>query len=75
MTPQEIADHKQQWMSKGAYSVETHSDLADRGKTWCRREVNRESWSFKPWTDVYEHTFFFEDEGDAELFIRQFKAY
>ena len=75
MTPQEITDHKQKWMSRLPHPVYTHSDCADKGKTWCRQNVKRESWSFKPWTNVYEHTFFFENDGDAEMFTRQFKAY
>ncbi len=59
MTPQEISEYKMRWMSSGTYfSVRIHSDLADEGKTWCRRQLGRHQWKMDTWTDVYEHTFF-----------------
>jgi hypothetical protein len=73
MTPQEIADYKQQWMSTGDNNpVRLHSDLDTQGKTWCRRQLERQQWSMTTWTDVYEHTFFFEDIRAAQNFEMEF---
>lgn len=73
MTPQEIADYKQRWMSTGNNNpVRLHSDLDTQGKTWCRRTLERHQWSMKTWTNVYEHTFFFEDIRAAQNFAMEF---
>lgn len=73
MTPQEIAEYKQRWMSTGNNSpVRLHSDLADAGKTWCRRQLERHQWKMNTWTDVYEHTFYFEDIRAAQNFDMEF---
>jgi len=74
MTPQEIADYKQQWLSKGGYVVDTHSDLDVAGKDWCRRNIGRHEWTFKPHTAVYQHTFCFESKTHAEQFATHFNA-
>ena len=68
MTPQEIAEYKMHWMSKGAHSVRLHSDLDTQGKTWCRRNLERHRWKMNTWTNNYEHTFFFEQEESAQQF-------
>lgn len=76
MTPQEISDYKQRWMSTGDNNpVRLHSDVVDRGKTWCRRQLERHQWSMTLWTDVYEHTFFFEDVLAAQNFEMEMKPY
>ena len=73
MTPQEIADYKQQWMSTGDNNpVRLHSDLDTQGKTRWRRQLERQQWSMTTWTDVYEHTFFFEDIRAAQNFEMEF---
>jgi hypothetical protein len=73
MTPQEIADYKQRWMSTGNNNpVRLHSDLSDAGKTWCRRSLERQAWSMSTWTDVYEHTFYFENIIVAQNFAMEF---
>lgn len=73
MTPQEIADYKQRWMSTGkAYSVTIHEDLDIRGKDWCRKNLQRHQWSFRKYTDVYEHTFFFENNYMGQQFEQEF---
>ena len=59
MTPIEIAEYKQQW--KPGYCVAIHSDNVDSAKKWCRKNLNRHEWSMSEWTNVYEHTFHFED--------------
>ena len=76
MTPQEIAEYKQRWMSTGNNNpVRIHSDLADRAKTWCRKNLQRHEWSMTTWTDIYEHTFFFEHAESAEQFKQQWPEY
>jgi hypothetical protein len=73
MTPQEVDDYKRKW--RPGFSVRLHSDLADRGKTWCRRHLERWQWSFAAYTDVYEHTFSFERAEDALEFAQQWPEY
>lgn len=70
MTPQETADYKMRWMP--GHAVRLHSDLDVQGKAWCRRTLERHQWAFKPWTDVYEHTFHFEDLRAAQNFEMEF---
>jgi hypothetical protein len=73
MTPQEIAEYKQRWMGTGNNNpVRLHSDLDTQGKTWCRRNLERHQWSFKSWTAVYEHTFYFENVLAAQNFAMEF---
>ena len=71
MTPLEISEYKIRWMSNGAHSVRLHSDLDTQGKTWCRRNLERHQWKMNTWTNVYEHTFFFELEEHAVAFSSQ----
>ena len=73
MTPQEIHDYKLKWLP--GHTVRLHSDVADRGKTWCRRQLERHQWSFTLWTHVYEHTFHFEDIMAAQNFEMEMKPY
>lgn len=70
MTPQEIADHKLKWMP--GHSVRLHSDLDVAGKDWCRKNLERHEWSFKTWTAIYEHTFYFENVLAAQNFTMEF---
>lgn len=66
MTPQEIHEYKLKW--KPGYSVKLHSDRVDQGKTWCRRKLQRHQWSMSEWTNVYEHTFHFENKETSQKF-------
>jgi len=76
MTPQEIFEYKQQWMSTGNNNpVQLHSDLVDQGKSWCRKNLQRHQWSMHTWTDVYEHTFYFEDVVASEKFATEFSSW
>lgn len=70
MTPQEISDYKMRWMP--GYAVRLHSDLDVQGKEWCRKQLQRHQWSFAAWTDVYEHTFYFESIRAAQNFEMEF---
>ena len=72
MTPQDIAEYKQRWMSTGNNNpVRLHSDLDTQGKTWCRKNLERHQWKMNTWTNVYEHTFYFESEIHANEFAKQ----
>jgi hypothetical protein len=66
MTPIEIHEYKLRW--KPGYTVRLHSDLDWRGKDWCRKHLERHQWSFEKWTNVYEHTFCFENEEHGKQF-------
>tara|TARA_R110000796_G_scaffold17427_2_gene53660 strand:+ start:612 stop:848 length:237 start_codon:yes stop_codon:yes gene_type:complete len=68
MTPQEINEYKLRWMGSSPYSVRLHSDLDTQGKTWCRRNLERHQWKMNTWTNVYEHTFYFEHQDDSLIF-------
>jgi len=74
MTPQEVHDHKMRWR-QDAWPVRLHSDLDWKGKDWCRKHLERWQWSMTSWTDVYEHTFLFEYQADANAFKDQFGQY
>ena len=72
MTPQEVSDYKMRWMREGGHSVRLHSDLDIAGKEWCRRNLERHQWSFNSFTDVYEHTFLFENQLMSQQFAQEF---
>jgi hypothetical protein len=75
MTPQEITDYKIKWMSKEPYEVRIHSDLRDQARDWCKENLNQWCWTFTAYTNVYEHTFNFEDEFAANSFKERFKEW
>jgi len=76
MTPLEISEYKQRWLSKEeTYSVRLHSDLHIDGKYWCRKYLERHQWSMNTWTNVYEHTFYFEDNTQAKRFEQHWPKY
>ena len=71
MTPQEIAEYKMRW--RPGYQVDVHSDLDVQCKRWCRGNLNRWEWSMDTYTDVYSHSFYFENMNDAYAFTNKFK--
>lgn len=73
MTPQETSDYKLRWMP--GHRVRLHSDLADQGKVWCRKNLERHQWSFTAWTANYEHTFHFENQIASQNFELEFGKY
>jgi hypothetical protein len=75
MTPQEISEYKMRWMRGNPHPVRLHSDLDTEGKTWCRRNLERHWWKMDTWTNVYEHTFYFENSEHAKLFGQQWPEY
>ena len=73
MTPIEIFEYKLRW--KPGYVVRLHSDVVDKGKTWCRRQLERHQWSMSQWTGPYEHTFHFEDKTAGQNFEIEMAPY
>lgn len=74
MTPQEIFEYKNKWKPNG-YLVNVHSDLDWKCKDWCRKNCERHQWSMDTYTDVYQHTFYFEHDLHAQNFIQEFKEW
>lgn len=73
MTPLETFDYKRNWLP--GYKVRLHSDLDVQGKDWCRKNLERHQWSMVSWTDVYEHTFHFENKDDADSFKSEWEGF
>jgi len=74
MTPQEIFEYKNQW-KPNAYQVDVHSDLDVQCKHWCRANLNRWEWSMDTYTDVYSHSFYFENMNHAHAFKSKFEQW
>jgi hypothetical protein len=74
MTPQEIFEYKNTWKPQG-FQVDIHSDLDVQCKDWCRKNLNRWEWSMDTYTDVYSHSFYFEEEQAADKFKRKFEKW
>jgi len=73
MTPLEISEYKMRW--KPGFTVDVHSDLDVQCKAWCRGNLNRWEWSMDTYTDVYSHSFYFEEEQAAAEFERKFERW
>lgn len=74
LTPIEIAEYKQMWMSTGDNNpVPIHSDLRSKALDFCKEFIPRERWKHVKWTDVYEDTFYFETFQEAYLFQKNMK--
>jgi len=73
MTPIEIAEYRQRWMSKENYPVKIHSDLRSRAKDYCKVQMLKHQWHHVKFTNVYEDTFYFEHVQDQRAFAHHFK--
>lgn len=71
-TPQDVSEYKQRWKPNG-FCVTVHSDLDWKAKDWCRKNIKRHQWSMDAFTDVYEHTFYFEIEEHSKLFAEKWQ--
>lgn len=71
MKPQEIFEHKNRWMPGTVVPV--HSDRFHTGIDWCKANLFKYQWNMTQWTDVYEYTFHFENELDANAFREYMK--
>ena len=75
MTPLEIFEYKQRWSRDGGYSVRLHSDLQSQGKDFCKSRMMKWQWDMQRYSDVYEDTFYFEHQHDADAFRNNFNKY
>ena len=74
MTPLEISEHRQRWMSSGYnHPVKIHSDLRSRAKDYCKVQMFKQQWHHVQFTNVYEDTFYFEHHQDSDSFRFKFK--
>lgn len=73
MTPQQIVDYKRKWMP--GIVVTLHSDLESVGKDWCKKQCEKYEWHFKSYTDIYQHSFMFENIKAAQNFEMEFAPY
>lgn len=71
MTPVEVFEYKQRW--KPGYSVAVHSDKEKACVSWCK-QLGKHEWDVSKWTDVYEHTFHFENTIAGQNFEMEFSA-
>jgi len=71
MSPLEKFDYKIKWMAAAPIAVAIHSDLSKKGIEWCKENLPSHKWVHKPYTDVYEDTFYFEDMQDAKNFSKK----
>jgi len=73
MTPLEISEYKQRWMSSGYnHPVRIHSDLRTKAKDWCKVQLFQHQWKHMQFTNVYEDTFYFEHLLDSTSFAHYF---
>ena len=69
MTPQDIFDYRMKWRQRqNQYAVRLHSDLRNTGVSWCRTQLFSQQWDLKTFTNVYQHTFYFEYKQDYDQF-------
>jgi len=71
MTPQEIFEYKQKWKPR-CFDIQVHSDKEQEAIQWCKNFCESEEWNLLTWTDVYEHTFIFEQAIHAQAFAREY---
>ena len=73
MTPQEIFDYKTHWLKNCANIVKIHEDFEFDAKQWCKANLTKNQWDFTKYTDVYEHTIYFETADMRNNFERFMK--
>jgi len=73
-TPRDIFEHKRNWNPHG-YKVDVHSDLVLKCKSWCRENLKKWEWSMDTYTDLYSHSFYFENMNHAHSFRSRFEQW
>jgi hypothetical protein len=68
MTPLEISEYKNRWMRTAERGIAVHSDLEGFAKDWCKQNLKKQEWNQVRYTDVYEHTFYFETPDISDSF-------
>jgi hypothetical protein len=71
MSPLEKFDYKRQWMATQPTAVVVHSDNRRKCIDWCKKNLPSHMWVHRPYTDVYQDTFYFEDAEDAKNFSKK----
>lgn len=71
MSPLEKFDYKRQWMATQPTPVVVHSDNRRKGIDWCKANLPSHMWVHRPYTDVYQDTFYFENPEDAKNFSKK----
>jgi hypothetical protein len=70
MTPQEIFDYKVTWQKDCRNISTVHDDLEFDAKRWCKDNLEQHQWDFCKFTDMYEHSIYFETEDMKNNFER-----
>lgn len=70
MTPQEIFDYKTSWLKNCRNISVVHDDLEFDAKRWCKTNLKQHQWDFVKFTDVYEHSIYFETTDMKDDFER-----
>lgn len=60
MLPLEIVDYKTKWLKKCVNIVKIDEDFEFDAKQWCKTNLLQYQWDFTKYTDVYEHSIYFE---------------
>lgn len=69
MTPVQIFEYKQKWMSTGnANPVRHHSDWRSNAIDFCKSNFEKYQWQHSRFTSIYEDTVYFEHAHHSELF-------
>ncbi len=73
MTPIEIFEYKLRWHKTSSNIVKVHDDLEFDAKMWCKANLKQHQWDFVKFTDVYEHSIYFETADMKDDFERYMK--
>lgn len=72
MTPLEISQYKIKWMSsENYYSVPVHIDFDSEARNWCKKFLEKHQWGVTRYTDLFEHTFHFENQLHQQSFLME----
>ena len=74
MTPLEISEYKMRW--RPGYSVQVDMDSDVWGKDYCRKNLERQEWTFDKHTRPDDsHTFAFEQKEVALQFLQVYNEH
>lgn len=74
MTPVELFEYKLSWRDR-AHKIPFHSDLKHYCMDWCKEKFPPHRWYFINYTDNYEHTMYFEQSADANMFLEYVNSF
>jgi len=67
VTPIEIFEYKSKYC---IYPVVINEDLEEKGKNWCKINLDKFQWKLEKYVDIYEHAFLFDNEETASKFSK-----